>query len=252
MTARASATVARRLASAVIALLVLSGCGDSGTATGQSSSSPDVPATATTPPGSPTTRTPSSPTSTSSGDVTGAPTSPPSARDTADPGPSGTATPSSEPVARPDLPTGLADPVRIEVPAIGVDAAVVDLSLGNGDPEVPEGWGDAGWYTQTRNPGEIGPSVIAGHIDSKEGPAVFFRLDELVAGDEVILHGDGGDSRTFVVTDSGQYPKTDLPDEVFGYGQRVPELRLITCGGTFDPEAGHYRDNHVVYTRLAD
>ncbi|MBY5164175.1 sortase domain-bontaining protein, partial [Salsipaludibacter albus] len=88
---------------------------------------------------------------------------------------------------------------------------------------------------------------IAGHIDSKAGPAVFYRLDELDEGDEVIVHGADGETRTFTVRDAGQYPKTDLPDEVFGFGEARPELRLITCGGSFDSAAGHYVDNLVVY-----
>lgn len=150
-----------------------------------------------------------------------------------------------------ELPTGIVEPVRLEIPSIGVDAAMVGLSLGTGDPEVPSRWQDAGWYETTRNPGEIGPAVIAGHIDSKAGPAVFFRLRELANGDEVIVHGADGQSRTFVVEDSGQYPKTDLPDEVFGFGQARPELRLITCGGSFDSEVGHYVDNLVVYAHAS-
>lgn len=141
--------------------------------------------------------------------------------------------------------------MRLEIPSIGVDANLVDLSLGNGDPEVPDAWEDAGWYETTRNPGEIGPAVIAGHIDSKAGPAVFFRLRELAPGDEIIVHGVDGDTATFMVEDSGQYPKTSLPSEVFGFGQPRPELRLITCGGSFDSSVGHYVDNLVVYAAVA-
>ncbi|MGH3650584.1 MAG: class F sortase [Acidimicrobiia bacterium] len=148
----------------------------------------------------------------------------------------------------PSYPTGI-EPMRIQIPSIGVDADVVDLSLAGPEPEVPSGFDDAGWYTATRNPGEIGPAVIAGHIDSRSGPAVFYRLDELKPGDDIILSSGDGRMRSFVVVDSGQYPKTDLPTEVFGFDQPVPELRLITCGGTFDSSVGHYRDNYVVYAR---
>lgn len=158
-----------------------------------------------------------------------------------------TPTPTPVPIATPELPSGVSEPVRLEIPSIGVDASLVDLSLGNGNPEVPDAWEDAGWYETTRNPGEIGPAVIAGHIDSKTGPAVFYRLRELVHGDEIIVHGAAGDVATFVVQDSGQYPKTSLPNEVFGFGQPRPELRLITCGGSFDSSVGHYVDNLVVY-----
>ncbi len=175
----------------------------------------------------------------------------PTGQATPTPTPTPEATPTPRPLKTPDLPTGITDPVRLEIPSIGVDADIVDLSLGNGDPEVPDAWEDAGWYETTRNPGEIGPAVIAGHIDSKSGPAVFFRLDELEPGDEVIVHGDDGTTASFLVTGSGQYPKTELPEEVFGFGEPEPELRLITCGGSFDSAAGHYVDNLVVYTTAA-
>lgn len=146
-------------------------------------------------------------------------------------------------------PTGIV-PVRIEIPAIGVDAPTIDLSLAGAEPEVPVDFGDTGWYTQTRLPGEIGPAVIAGHIDSRSGPAVFAQLDRLVPGDEIVVYDDSGEARNFEVVDAAQYPKGDLPDSVFGFGTPDPELRLITCGGTFDADAGHYRDNYVVFARL--
>lgn len=149
------------------------------------------------------------------------------------------------------LPTGVV-PRRIEIPAIDVDATVIDLDIRGSAPEVPSDFDEAGWYTQTRRPGEIGPAVVAGHIDSRSGPAVFERLDELRAGDRITVHAGGGDARTFEVVDHGQYPKEALPDEVFGFGSPEPELRLITCGGTFDRSIGHYRDNYVVYARLID
>jgi LPXTG-site transpeptidase (sortase) family protein len=140
-------------------------------------------------------------------------------------------------------------PARIEIPAIGVDASVVQLDIRGSKPEVPDDFGLVGWYGLTRLPGEIGPAVLAGHVDSRQGPAVFFQLDELTTGDQVTVHAADGTSRTFEVVGAGQYPKVDLPDEVFGFGDGVPELRLITCGGSFDRSVGHYQDNYVVYTR---
>ena len=161
-----------------------------------------------------------------------------------------TSTTMPAPESTADLPTGVV-PVRIEIPAVGVDADVIDLDLRGPEPEVPSDFDQTGWYTQTRQPGEIGPSVIAGHIDSVAGPAVFARLDELTTGDEIVVHDATGQSRTFVVDRAGQYPKEALPDEVFGFDQPLPELRLITCGGVFDRSIGHYRDNYVVYASLA-
>ncbi len=234
-------TSARRLAGLVAALaLIGAGCGNpsSDSADAEAAASP-VPTVAASPTPSPT------PTPTPTAD----PTPSPSATVSPTPEPTPTPSPTPKPLSTPTYYDGV-EPVRIEIPAIGVDANVVDLAIGPGDPEVPEEWDDAGWYTNTRNPGEIGPSVVAGHIDSKSGPAVFYRLDELVAGDEIIVSGEDGESRTFVVQDSGQYPKENLPDEVFGYGERVPELRVITCGGSFDRSVGHYEDNLVVYAAM--
>lgn len=150
-----------------------------------------------------------------------------------------------------EFPTGIV-PTRVRIPAIGVDASVGDLSLAGPDPEVPEDFDHVGWYVQTREPGEIGPAVLAGHVDSREGPAVFFDLDELQAGDEIAVTDDAGEERRFTVDDVGQYPKDDLPDEVFGFGEPTPQIRLITCGGSFDRSIGHYRDNVVVYASLTD
>lgn len=150
------------------------------------------------------------------------------------------------------LPTGIV-PERIRIPVLGVDAPTVDLGYESATAiEVPDRAADAGWFTPSRLPGEIGPSVIAGHVDLDGGPAVFHRLRELEAGDEVFVTGVDGDSRTFEVTGQGQYPKDELPPEVFGFGDAVPELRLITCGGVFDAQEGHYRDNVVVYTQLVE
>lgn len=150
-----------------------------------------------------------------------------------------------------EFPDGIA-PSRIRIPAIGVDADVIELSLAGSEPEVPEDFDEVGWYQQTREPGEIGPAVLAGHIDSRSGPAVFVDLDELAAGDEIVIADADGEERRFVVDELGQYPKDDLPPEVFGFGGPQPDLRLITCGGSFDRTSGHYRDNVVVYASLVD
>jgi sortase (surface protein transpeptidase) len=145
------------------------------------------------------------------------------------------------------LPTGIV-PTRTRIPSIGVDAPCIELNLGAEEVEVPEDFDDTGWWIQTRKPGEIGPAVIGGHVDSRSGPAVFFRLDELRPGDEVVVEDDQGETRTFVVSeDPIQVDKHDRPPEVFGFTNARPELRLITCGGDFNPNIGHYVDNIVVF-----
>lgn len=162
------------------------------------------------------------------------------------PAPNETSSPSA---ARPsaDLPTGIV-PTRVEIPAIGVDAPCVQLNLTADEVEVPEDFDDTGWWVQTRQPGEIGPAVIGGHVDSRSGPAVFHRLRELQPGDEVTVRDDADEARTFVVDRAPiQVDKHDRPPEVLGFGQARPELRLITCGGDFNPSIGHYTDNIVLF-----
>lgn len=145
------------------------------------------------------------------------------------------------------LPTGIV-PTRIEIPAIGVDDEVVEVNLTADEVEVPD-FGFAGWWVQTREPGEIGPAVIGAHVDTKSGPDVFFRLKDLRPGDEITVSDDNGESRTFVVNqDPLQVDKNDRPPEVFGFTEGRPELRLITCGGDFNPNIGHYVDNIVVFS----
>lgn len=165
--------------------------------------------------------------------------------------------PSAEPsdeveIATPDYPTGIV-PTSILIPAIDVDAPVIELQLTSAEVEVPEDFDDAGWWVQTRKPGEIGPAVIGGHVDSTSGPAVFFRLQDLSVGDEITVTDEAGDSRTFVVnTDPFRVKKDERPPEVFGFGDGRPELRLITCGGDFDPNERSYVDNVVVFADIPD
>jgi sortase (surface protein transpeptidase) len=143
-------------------------------------------------------------------------------------------------------------PVRIEIPAIGVSAAVVRLGLNrDGSMQVPKDFALTGWFTGSPAPGETGPAVIAGHIDSRSGPAVFYRLRELRAGDRVTVARADGTTVRFAVDSVVQYPKRAFPTEaVFGPAPE-PLLRLITCGGTFDYFRRSYRDNVVVTARVA-
>jgi hypothetical protein len=150
----------------------------------------------------------------------------------------------------PSLREGLnsVDPDRIVIPTIGVDATI-DRSTGidaDGEMEVPD-FGDTAWFTPSVKPGRIGPSVITGHVDSKQGPDVFFDLKELATGDQIDIHGDDGTIVTFAVTGVEQHKKDDYPrDKVHG-ATDGPELRLITCGGIFDRSVGHYDDNIIVF-----
>jgi sortase (surface protein transpeptidase) len=150
------------------------------------------------------------------------------------------------------LARGAAPPVRIRIPAIGVSAAVVRLGLNrDGTLQVPADFGVTGWFTGGPAPGETGPAVIAGHIDSRRGPAVFYRLHALRPGDRVAVERADGTTVEFAVEGSAQYPKRAFPTEAVFGPSPDPLLRLITCGGTFDRSRRSYRDNVVVTARLA-
>lgn len=140
----------------------------------------------------------------------------------------------------------------LEIPAIGVSAPLISLGLDeNQAMEVPTNFAEAGWYRHSPTPGETGPSVIAGHVDSQTGPAVFFRLTDLQAGDEVHVQRGDGTRTTFTVDRVEQHPKDAFPhDDVYG-DTDGPELRLITCGGVFDRAQRAHRDNIIVYASTA-
>ena len=161
-------------------------------------------------------------------------------------------------VGRPARPTGAgapelvlpapSPPKRVVIPSIGVVSDLEDLQMGDdGKLGAPVDYRLAGWFSAGTQPGQPGPAVIAGHVDSTEGPAVFARLDELAAGAEVLVERDDGSQVRFRVTSTGTYPKEQFPTAAV-YGP-VPgaELRLVTCDGAFDRSIGHYLDNLVVY-----
>jgi LPXTG-site transpeptidase (sortase) family protein len=138
-------------------------------------------------------------------------------------------------------------PTRLKIKAIGVDTSLESLHLGDGGMlDAPKSFTRAGWYADGTAPGDNGPAVIAGHVDSRKGPAIFYKLRELQAGDQVQVVR-GGRTVTFTVTSTAWYPKTKFPTaKVYG---PTPDrqLRLITCGGVFDHTLRSYKDNLVVY-----
>ncbi|MDQ4070422.1 MAG: class F sortase [Actinomycetota bacterium] len=169
--------------------------------------------------------------------------------------PSDSATRSLSPAAVADhsqtLPVPSGDPVAVRIPAIGVVAPLVPLGLNSDGTLAVPPYEKAGWYAHGRRPGERGPAVIAGHVDSTTGPAVFYRLRELQPGDEVRVEYAGGLTVDFVVRSAGRFPKSAFPTaEVYG-PTPFPELRLITCTGMFDRRERSYRDNLVVWADAA-
>ncbi|MEV4389067.1 class F sortase, partial [Micromonospora sp. NPDC049580] len=152
-------------------------------------------------------------------------------------------------VAAPPRPQG--PPTRVRVPRIGVDSALTVLGLDRAGVLVPPTEFDtAGWYGGGPAPGDTGPAVLAGHLDSRSGPAVFARLDELRPGDRVQVWR-GGRWLSFRVTGSLRTRKDRFPTAAVYGPTPGAELRLVTCGGDFDRRRGHYRDNVVVFA-IAD
>jgi hypothetical protein len=144
-----------------------------------------------------------------------------------------------------------ARPVRLWIPAIAVSTPLVRLGrLPDGRLQVPRDWDTAGWYDGGPRPGQPGPAVVLGHVDSKTGPAVFYRLRALAPGDIVRVGLADGRILDFRVRRVGRYPKDEFPTEAVYFPTLHRELRLITCGGEFDFASGHYRDNIVVYATL--
>ena len=143
-------------------------------------------------------------------------------------------------------------PVRLQIPAIGVSTPLVKLGrLPDGSLEVPKPWDVAGWYDKGPRPGQPGPAVILGHVDSTNGPAVFYQLRSLRPGDTVRVGLADGRILVFRVQRIQRYPKDEFPTEAVYFPTLNRELRLITCGGEFDYAARSYRDNIVVYADLA-
>lgn len=146
-------------------------------------------------------------------------------------------------------------PVSVDIPAIGVSSKLLRLGLNtNGTIQVPSLTSEAdvaAWYKNSATPGEIGTSVIEGHVDTYSGPAVFFRLGALKPGDTINVTLTDGDTAIFRVTGVREYLKEHFPAKTIYGGADFAALRLITCGGDFDYATGHYLGSTVVFAVLA-
>ena len=145
-------------------------------------------------------------------------------------------------------------PVSITIPAIGVSSDLLHLGV-NSDgtiqvPSLQARSGQAAWYKYSATPGQIGASVIEGHLDSYQGPAVFFRIGALRPGDSVNVTLADGITAVFRVTGVRQYLKTRFPARTIYGATGYAALRLITCGGAFDYNTGHYLSSTVVFASL--
>lgn len=142
-------------------------------------------------------------------------------------------------------------PVRLDVGSIGVHTGLIMLGLSaDGTVQVPEAPQDAGWYEPGYAPGEPGAAVILGHVDGGGERGVFYDLGRMRRGDAIAVTRADGKVARFEVTSVERVAKKKFPsNRVYGPTDH-PELRLVTCGGTFDAATGHYRDNVVVYASL--
>jgi hypothetical protein len=142
-------------------------------------------------------------------------------------------------------------PVSIRIPAMGVSVSLSQLGINaDGTPQVPTKYQEPGWYKLGPTPGTMGSAVILGHVDDKKGPAVFYKLGSLKAGDKVDVSLASGAVAHFAVKAVETYLKAQFPSQkVYGSnGSRA--LQLVTCGGKFDKASGHYLSNVVAYTTL--
>ncbi len=147
---------------------------------------------------------------------------------------------------------GASAPTGIEIPSIGVTSTnFVDLVIGgDGAITVPGSADEVGIYSGGPTPGQLGPAVIGAHVDSTKGPGIFYRLGSVKPGDTVKISRADGSTTTFVVDKVASYPKDQFPtEEVYRGDFDKSEIRLVTCGGTFD-KVKHYLDNVVVFGHL--
>ncbi|MEU3460357.1 class F sortase [Streptomyces sp. NPDC006733] len=143
-------------------------------------------------------------------------------------------------------------PVSLDIPAIGVHSALLSLDRNpDGTVQVPWKPLQAGWYQHSPTPGQLGASVILGHVDSKEtGPAVFYRLGALRTGARISVTRADGTTATFTTDAVRAFPKDAFPTlDVYSTTADQPQLRLITCGN-WDPKTRTYLGNIVAYATL--
>lgn len=146
-------------------------------------------------------------------------------------------------------------PVSIDIPSIDVRSEVIQVGL-NPDhtiatPQPGPDYNKAAWYKYSPTPGQTGPSIIEGHVDSAaEGPSVFYKLGALRPGDHVEVTLADHTVAEFKISGVRQYPKDNFPTSAVYGNTTGATLRIITCGGTFDRTTGHYRSNIVAYASL--
>lgn len=157
--------------------------------------------------------------------------------------------------ATPPLTRAAASPSRVDIPAIDVHSDVISIGKNaDGTLAAPQPGPDlnkVAWYHHSATPGAAGPAVLEGHVDTVEGPSVFYRLGALRPGDRIDVTRHDGSVARFVVNAVRSYPThDDFPiAQIYGAQLADPTLRLITCSN-FDDSSGHYVGNTVVFAHL--
>lgn len=145
-----------------------------------------------------------------------------------------------------------AEPQRLTIPSIGVDTSINSVGQEtNGELETPALFSHTvGWYRHSPTPGEIGPSVLVGHVDTYKGPSVFWNLATITPGSEIVVQRKDNSTARFRVTTVEQYEQHDFPTEQVYGNTDDAQLRLITCGGSYNYLQDRYSANTVVYATL--
>jgi sortase (surface protein transpeptidase) len=142
-------------------------------------------------------------------------------------------------------------PMHLTVPSLGISTSIGELGLqADNQVQVPTSVHTVGWFRLGPTPGEVGSSVILGHVDSYQGPGIFFNLKTMRAGDLIEVQLADGLTAQFRVTSVVQYAKTSFPDALVYGAQPDRGLNLVTCGGTFNHQTHSYESNIVVFSRL--
>lgn len=158
---------------------------------------------------------------------------------------------SSTPIQTPTPTPIIGIPVTLYIPKISVNVSLESVGMDSlGRMDVPKDANHAAWYNLGYKPGEVGNSVIDGHLDTPYGPSIFYNLSSLTSGDEIIITDSNGGTKKFKVTQTVSYPFDRLPmNQVFGSSDKS-HLNLITCGGIWNQVARNYSNRVVVYSNL--
>ncbi|GAB3665375.1 hypothetical protein GCM10027596_31450 [Nocardioides korecus] len=160
---------------------------------------------------------------------------------------SATSNPENQGTLTPDKVT-TAPPVRVRVPALGISSSLERLrTSGDGELAAPHAWQRAGWFAEGTRPGDVGPAVIAGHVDSPDGPAVFSRLSQITPGTLIEVDRADGSTTRFRVDRTQVVAKNNFPTSAVYGPTPDSQLRLITCDGPYVRASGGYQDNLIAF-----